>query len=161
MKPGKIFLAVFLLTSMFCYSCKTKDADADIQAKISEKFAATPELNRASVLVSDGVATLSGTVENEATKAQAASVAKEINGVKLVNNQILVTPPEVAAPASTDSNLHDAVIDATKDFPGVTATVNDGEITLTGSIQRSQLTTLMQSLNSLNPKKINNQLTIK
>jgi outer membrane receptor for ferrienterochelin and colicin len=61
---------------------------------------------------------------------------------------------------SSDDELKRGVADATKDFPGVTATVNNGEITLTGTIQRDRLPTLMQSLNSLQPKRINNNLTI-
>jgi len=101
-------------------------------------------------------------VKDEAAKTQAESVAKNVKGVKSVNNQIMITPPEAGAPAiNSDSTLHAGVIDATKDFPGVTATVADGIITLTGSIQRSRLTTLIQSLNMLKPRRINNQLTIK
>lgn len=61
---------------------------------------------------------------------------------------------------SGDEELRRGVADATKDFPGVTATVNNGEITLTGTIQRDCMPTLMQSLNSLQPKRINNNLTI-
>lgn len=75
-----------------------------------------------------------------------------------------VTPIQ-SAPApveiSADDALTTGVKDATKDYPGVKATVNNGEITLTGEVQRSKLTGLMQTLQSLRPKKINNQLTIK
>ncbi len=62
---------------------------------------------------------------------------------------------------SPDDSLTNTLKDATKDFPGVTATVNNGEVTLTGDITRDKLTKLMQSVNSLHPKKINNNLTIK
>ena len=69
------------------------------------------------------------------------------------------------APAPVEISADDALTtgakDATKDFPGVNAAVSNGEITLTGEIQRNKLQTLMQSLQSLRPKKINNQLTIK
>jgi osmotically-inducible protein OsmY len=51
--------------------------------------------------------------------------------------------------------------DATKDFPGVQATVNNGEVTLTGTISREKLPKLMQSVQALNPTKVNNNLTIK
>lgn len=75
------------------------------------------------------------------------------------------TTPVQSAPApveiSADDSLTKGVKDATKDHPGVHAAVNNGEITLTGEIKRSRLPGLMQSLNSLRPKKINNQLTIK
>jgi hypothetical protein len=75
-----------------------------------------------------------------------------------------VTPaPSTTAPVeiSPDDALTTGVKDATKDYPGVNTTVNNGEITLTGEIQRSRLPGLMQTLQSLRPKKINNQLTIK
>lgn len=61
----------------------------------------------------------------------------------------------------TDDALAKGAKDATKDYPEVTATVNNGEITLTGELKRDKLPDLMQSLNSLNPKKINNNLTLK
>lgn len=67
------------------------------------------------------------------------------------------TAPVQIAP---DDQLSSGVKDATKDFPGVTATVNNGEVTLTGSIKRDRLPTLMQSIHALNPKKVNNNLTI-
>lgn len=67
------------------------------------------------------------------------------------------TAPVVIA---EDDTLAKGVQDATKDFPGVTADVKDGEITLSGNITREKLQTLMMSLNSLHPKKINNNLTI-
>lgn len=80
------------------------------------------------------------------------------------NENTTVTTPEPApAPVviSADDSLRSGITDATKDFPGVTATVNNGEITLTGEVTRSRLPTLIQSLNSLRPKKITNNLTIK
>ncbi len=44
---------------------------------------------------------------------------------------------------------------------GVTATVDNGEVTLTGTITKKKLPKLMQSVQALNPKKVNNNLTIK
>ena len=61
---------------------------------------------------------------------------------------------------SPDETLRNGVKDATKDYPTVTASVADGEVTLTGTLERSKLPALMQSINSLNPKKVNNQLTL-
>lgn len=67
------------------------------------------------------------------------------------------TDPVTIAP---DDSLTTGVRDATKDYPGVTASVNNGEITLAGTIKRNRLSGLMQSLYSLHPKKVNNNLTI-
>ena len=76
-----------------------------------------------------------------------------------------VDTPTYTAPApvevSGDATLRQGVMDATKDFPGVTATVNNGEVTVTGEIKRADWQRLKPSLDALNPKKVNNQLTIK
>jgi len=164
MKISKFLIAVFLSVPVLFFSCKPKDSD--IQSKITQKFAATPELSGVNASVSDGVATLTGEVKDEAAKTRAETDAKDVKGVKSVVDNITVNmPPPPPPPAVTstapDSTLNQGVADATKDFPTVTATVNNGEITLTGSIKRSDLTKLMQTLNSLHPTKINNQLTIK
>jgi ABC-type oligopeptide transport system substrate-binding subunit len=69
----------------------------------------------------------------------------------------VTTAPVTVSP---DAELTKNTTDAVKDFPGVTAAVNNGEITLTGNITRERLQKLMMSLNALHPKKINNNLTI-
>jgi hypothetical protein len=69
-----------------------------------------------------------------------------------------VTPTPSTA---MDDSLQAQLKDATKDYPGVTATVNNGEVTLTGTISREKLPKLMQSVQALNPGKVNNNLTIK
>jgi hypothetical protein len=48
-----------------------------------------------------------------------------------------------------------------KDYAGVTATINDGIVTLTGEIKKADLQKLMMALNSLKPKKVDNKLVIK
>jgi uncharacterized alpha/beta hydrolase family protein len=68
--------------------------------------------------------------------------------------------PDTTVVISADDSLKRMITDATKDFPGVTASVDQGVITLTGSINRDRLPKLMMALNALHPKKINNNLTI-
>ena len=116
----------------------------------------------ATATVADGVATLTGEVSDATAQAQAETLAKDIKGVKSVVNNLTVTPPPPPPPAvNPDAALTQGVTDATKDFPTVKAAVSNGEITLTGTIKRADLQKLMQTLNTLNPSKINNQLTIK
>lgn len=161
MKLTKTFLAVFLSASILFFSCSPKDSD--VQANITEKFAATPELSGATATVDNGAATLSGELPDEAARTEAEKAAKDVKGVKSVvnNTTVMAPPPPPMAPPVSATGMEQGVMDATKDFPTVTATVNNGEITLTGSLDRSDLPKLMQSLNSLNPGKINNQLTLK
>jgi len=83
--------------------------------------------------------------------------------VDTTTNRNVDTGTTTVAPVqiSPDDSLRNGVQDATKDYPGVTATVDNGEITLTGTITRAKLSKLMMALNSLHPKKINNNLSIK
>lgn len=62
---------------------------------------------------------------------------------------------------SPDDSLTTMAKDAVKDYPGVTATVANGEVTLTGNIARAKLPKLMMAVNAMHPKKVNNNLTIK
>jgi len=70
------------------------------------------------------------------------------------------TTPTTTAPVeiSGDEELRKGVADATKDFPGVDATVQDGVITLNGTIQKDRYLTLKQSLDALRPKQVVNNL---
>jgi osmotically-inducible protein OsmY len=71
------------------------------------------------------------------------------------------TPPSAPVQISPDDSLTTGVRDATKDYPDVNASVSNGEVTLTGTIQRDRLSNLLQSIHALHPKKVNNNLTIK
>lgn len=86
---------------------------------------------------------------------------KENTDTKIETNTDTSSTTTGTPEISTDAALEQGAKDATKDYPTVTATVSGGEVTLTGTIERDKLPTLLQSINGLNPKKVNNQLTIK
>lgn len=164
MKITKVIFSVLLISScLFITSCGQKDSD--IKASVEEKLKTDNEMTAPlTVSVTDGVVTLNGECKDEACKAKCEDLARSVKGVKsVVNNATVAVIPAPPAPVeiATDDALTTGVRDATKDHPGVKASVNDGIITLTGEIKRDKLSGLMQSLNSLQPKKIENQLTIK
>jgi len=134
-------------------SCKSKPSDADIQTKVQTAISSTPGV---SADVKDGVVTLSGLVGSESDKVAVESAVNNLKdaGVKSVVDNIEVEPAPTAATAApaTDA-LTQGVADATKDFPGITATVSDSVITVTGEIEKSKVKTLKSSLDALNPKK--------
>ncbi len=151
-----IFFAGINLTS-----CKGKTSDSDIQTSFNDKSKTDSRLSNITATVSDGVITLNGQCADDACRTSAGELAKEVKGVKSVVNNITVTPMTTPVEVSTDNALETGLRDATKNFPGVNATVSNGEVTLTGEIKRDRLPTLMKAINSLNPKKVNNNLTIK
>lgn len=155
-------LFFFIIISAMMMSCGVKDSD--LQAAIDQKIQTTPEMTGVLASVKDGVVTLSGECKDDACKTLTENTVKGMKGVKsVVNNTTVAPPPPAPAPVTiaVDDALVKGVADATKDFKDVKAAVNDGVITLTGEIKRSDLKTLMQSLNTLKPKKIDNKLVIK
>ncbi len=157
MKIIKLSVAAVIALSVTFTSCKPKDAD--VQAAVQQK-----EATGITVSVAEGVVTLSGTVADEAAKASAEEAAKSEKGVvSVVNNLMLPAPPPppAAAPVADAMDvMSSAVMDAVKDHPTVSASVNDGVITLTGTIKKDKLSKLMMTLSSLKPKKIENKLTV-
>ena len=85
------------------------------------------------------------------------------SNINTVPTDTITAAPEVkSAPViiSPDDSLNTMAKDAVKDFPGVTAAVMNGEVTLTGNIKREKLRTLMSAVSAMHPKKIKNNLTI-
>jgi hyperosmotically inducible periplasmic protein len=159
------FLATLMLASSILFASCGGAKDSDIEKAVEEKLKGKPDMTSADASVKDGVATLSGECKDATCKADCEQMAKSVKGVKSVVNNMTIAQaamPPNPVDVATESALSQGVKDATKDHPGVNATVSaDGVITLTGDIKRDKLSTLMQSLNTLKPKKIENNLTIK
>lgn len=148
---------LFLLTAFI--SCKSGPTDEQISQEISSSLGGS-----VTATVKDGVVTLTGTCPDETCKTSSETAAKNAKGVKSVVNNIVVSGPPPPAPTveitQTDS-LKTAVDALLASYKTVQASVDNGVVTLTGEIKRSQLTTLMQSVNELKPKKVENKLVIK
>lgn len=140
-------------------SCK-KVSDADLKKAAETALVATPGASNVVVAVKDKVATLTGTVEDDAIKASAENAVKGVKNMKSVINEIAVVPP---APDFTqiDAALQTGLNDVVKDHKNVTFEVKDGVVTLNGEIRKRDLPTLMQKVNALNPVKIENNLDVK
>lgn len=159
MKIRSILLGMSLVISLA--ACNPKDAD--IEKAISEKLSNTPEVQ---VTVHEGVATIVGTCDDQAFKKNIERTVKTVKGVKtVVNNcQFPETDKEPAAAAviiNSDADLDKSVHKIVDAYDGVSVTVVGGIITLSGEIKKDQLQPLMQSVQELKPKKVDNKLTIK
>lgn len=157
MKIKSIFWSLSI--ALLLVACGPKDAE--IEKDIIAKMGTMPGMQ---VTVKDGVATISGVCVDAACKESCENIAKGVKGVKsVVNNCEIAAPLPVQAPIeiSTDDFLKTATAQIVSTYPGASATVSDGVITLTGEIKRDQLPGLIQSMQELKPKKVENQLTIK
>lgn len=163
MKKMFLRLGVVLTLSagMFVTACNNQPKDSTIQSSFQEKAKSNPQLANISATVTEGVVTLTGQCPDENCKSSAELAAKDVKGVKSVVNNISVTPATAPVVIADDATLKNSVEDVVDDYKDVEADVQNGEVTLRGTIKRDDLQKLMMELNALQPKKVNNQLTVK
>ena len=152
-------ITLILAISFVAISCN-RVSDADIQKNAQETINANPELSGVQITVLNKVATLTGVVQDDAIKTYAENQVAEVENVESVINQLEVVPP---APdySVIDSTINAGLQDALKDHKTVTATVQNGVITLEGEIRQRDLPTLMQKINALQPEQVVNNITVK
>ena len=142
--------------------CKKKVSDADLSATISTAMKADPMAANTQVTVTDGVATLSGECMDATCVQHCEKMVKDVKGVKSVVNNLTVAAPTPPPVITADDPLKTAVNDALTAFPGVTASINDGIVSLSGTISKADRQKLMMAVNALKPKKVETAgLTIK
>ena len=161
MKTKKLMsmLSLVLFLGMIFVACDNVK-DSDLEQKAIEIIATNPDASDVDVTVIDKVATLSGSVADDATKGYVESSVQGVKGIKSVVNNLMVVPP---APDYTEINatLNAALPDALKDHPTVQAEVKDGIIILTGEVNEKDLPMIMEKVSALNPMKVENNITVK
>ena len=139
----KVLTILTLAIALFVGACGGK-SDADITK------AAT-----------DGVATLTGEVADVTVKSRAEAAIKSVEGVKSVTNNTTTKPLPTPAPVVMDDKEMEGRIDAImkkRGVEGVTVSVKDGEVTLSGKVAKEKVADAMMSANEINPKKVINNL---
>ena len=95
-------MAAIILAAVSLYSCQP--GDSTVQMAVNERLNTSPNV---SAEVKGGIVTLSGDVQNDSAKTAAETAVKGVNGVKSINNNIMVQPPvppppqEINAPADS------------------------------------------------------------
>ncbi len=140
-------IALVLLVGLTSCGPKDKTIQENVNKVLSEGMSASVE---------KGVVSLSGEVAEKGLITKAVTAIKAIKGVKSVKNDCTVTPPapevqEIVVP-KVDAALEAKVVDALKDFPGVTYVLKEGQIDLSGEILRAKLVPLMQILQGMGLK---------
>lgn len=121
-KAGAV-LAAMLAISAPAWSADAKDcADAEmasdgwIDTRLETVYLFNPNLNNFSIDtdVKDGVVTLSGTVQSDIDKDLAGEIARSLDGVEAVNNELLIgEQPAKAEAADASAGFVQKVTDAT------------------------------------------------
>jgi len=96
-----ILISILLVVALFA-GCSHKPTDAEIASEVQNKINADPTIPAKQISVADtnGVVTLSGSVNSDLERIAAANDASQVEGVKTVVNNLQVAPAAAAsAPA--------------------------------------------------------------
>jgi hyperosmotically inducible protein len=157
-----LFLTVILISSLV--GCKP--SDEKITTAVKAALSTNPSLSPVSVNVKDGIVTLTGEVETDELKSLAESSLAGLKGVKSITNSLTVKPKGPTA-EELKKMAEDALLSkvnenfATYKVEGITATVSDGVVTLTGEITRANLQNAMKAAMESGATKVENKMTIK
>jgi len=162
MKKTITMAALAIAVSFASVSCKKKVSDADLQTQATTVVTSTPT---ATVEIKEGVAHLSGTFPDQASKDAAITQLKAIKGVKDVHDMAKVETPVASIPienaSMVDPAVQQKVKDAVKDFPSVNVEVVNNELTLTGNVSAAQARKIKESVDALKVGKVNFNYTVK
>lgn len=156
------FLTILSIAAVLFIAACGK-SDADLTKAVNDKLTAE-KVTGVTATVKDGVATLTGEAADITVKNKAESTAKGVEGIKSVDvSKVTLKPLPTPAPVSPDKMIEGTVNEAIKKLglTGITVSVLNGEVTLTGDVAKDKLTTVMQAANQANVKKVINKLTVK
>jgi len=131
MKIGLYIVALFVSAlAVMVVACG--ESDMDIQRAVQDKLNADG-VTGVTATVKEGATTLTGTVDNEATKSRAETSAESVEGVKsVVNNITLNIQPLSASDQALKNKIEESWKQAGCD--GATVEVRDGVATVSGTV---------------------------
>ncbi|HVL02029.1 MAG TPA: BON domain-containing protein [Dongiaceae bacterium] len=153
--------------------------DARQETQISTTYALSPHLRAfdLNVSVHNGKAVLTGKADEEVNKELAAQIALGVDGIKEVDNQIVVQADYVPVKKNADRSFGEVIDDASinaevkskllwsKHTDGLTTNVDtkNGKVTLRGTANNSEAKALAGRLaiNTEGVRSVDNQLVIK
>ncbi len=149
-----------LAVALFMSACGK--SDADLTKAATDKLTAD-KVTGVTVAVKDGVATLTGEVADQLVKAKAETSVKAVEGIKSVTNNCTLKPLPPPPPPSPDKTLEGTINESLKkkSITGITVTVSDGEVTLSGIAPKAKWPDIMMAANEAKPKKVINKITEK
>ena len=154
----KIFTILTLAIALFMSACGK--SDADLTKAATDKLAADKVVG-VTVAVKDGVATLTGEVADVTVKSKAETSVKSVEGIKSVDvSKVTLKPLPPPAPIAPDKMNEGLINEALKKkgITGVTVTVANGEVTLSGTVDKAKVVEVMQIANEAKVGKVINHL---
>jgi hyperosmotically inducible periplasmic protein len=100
----KIKLITLLTIATVVFAAACGKSDSDLQTAVQQKLT-TDGITGVTVAVNDGVATLTGQVDDVTVRNRAESSARSVEGIKSVTNNVTTKPLPTPTPPPADPAL--------------------------------------------------------
>lgn len=153
----KVFTVFALAAALFLSACGK--SDSDLQKAAMDKLTAE-KITGVTVAVNGGVATLTGEVADVTVRSRAEAAVKGVEGIKSVTNTLTTKPLPTPPPPSPDKMLEGTIREniKKKGIGGVEVSVVNGEVTLSGTVDKAKVPEVMMAANEAKPAKVINNL---
>lgn len=154
-----IMLSVFLV-GITLQSCGNNDTKVkqDVENALRARY------NNVSVSVNNKVVTLTGSLDTQTERTAAENVARSVNGVNSVVNNITVQEATPTVNTNNDTTIRTSIENRyrTDGYNDVRVSVMNGEVVLSGEVQRANLQRVMQIANeTAGVRQVTNNITVK
>ena len=152
----KVFTVLTLAVALFLIACGKNDAD--LQKSVTDKLAAE-KITGVTVAVKDGVATLTGEVQDITVKNKADAAAK-VEGIKSVDNKLTTKPLQAPTPAPPDPMLKGKIEENLKKAgcTGAKVEVKESRVHLSGTVPEAKYAECFKVASESGTVKVENEL---
>ena len=154
----KVFTVLTLAIALFMGACGK--SDADLTKAATDKLAAD-KVTGVTVVVKDGVATLSGEVADVTVRSKAETSVKGVEGIKSVDiSKVTTKPLPTPPPPPPDQMLKGKTEESLKKAgcTGVTIEVKDGTVTASGTVPDAKYVECVQIVQQSGLGKMDNKI---
>ncbi len=155
MKKLFLLMASAVIMAVSFQACSSTDQ----KIRNEVKNVVTDDYSDISSSVKNGVVTLSGTVETQQERAAAETAARSVRNVKSVVNNIQVNNTAYNMDNTMESTLSTRLNNA--GYRDVKVDVREGEVVLSGDLDRNDLNRVMQIANESNPRRVVNNMNLR
>lgn len=163
MKKMLFIMACAVITGMGMQSCRSNDAK--VQNEVENVLRSN--YSNVSTTYREGVATLTGVVDTQQERTAAENAARSVKNVRSVVNNITVRQAQPTPASSVTVNRDETITSninsrlRSEGFNDVRVSVSNGEVTLSGDLNRTDLNKVMQIANESSPRRVVNNINLR
>jgi|SRR5690606_20691973 len=156
----KIKLITLLTIATVVFAAACGKSDSDLQTAVQQKLT-TDGIMGVTVAVNDGVATLTGQVDDVTVRNRAETSARSVEGIKSVTNNVTTKPLATPTPPPADPALQGKIETNLKQkgCTGLTVTTTGGRVTVSGTVPSAKYAECVQVVQESGAAGFTNQIT--